>query len=198
MFNIFKREVISDGGLETSFCWSRSRARKSWSRSWALKVSVSLKAICRDHRDLKKSNLKKIIEIAFSKQQNDDQPKGFLVLQSWSTKSSIIYLNTLCRFPALRSCKGSWVTSIVMNRLPVQFYCVLCVLVKIWGLGLDLGFLRSRSRKGWSGSRRAWSRSWSWSRMVRSRSRSRTLRSRLHHWHHPTFNKMDVFIRSSM
>ncbi len=98
------------------------------------------------YSDLKK----KIIEIAFLKQQNNDPPRSFLVLQLWSTKSGIIYLNTLCRFPALRSCMGSLVTSIVMTRRPVQVYCVLCVLVKKWGLGLslDLGFLKSRSRRG--------------------------------------------------
>ncbi len=40
---------------------SWSQVRKSWSqsRSCALKVSVSLKAICQDHRDLKNYNLKR-------------------------------------------------------------------------------------------------------------------------------------------
>ncbi len=63
---ILRYVVSSDGGLktwsclETSFCWSRSRAWNSWSwsRSCALKVLVSLKAICQDHRDLKNSDLK--------------------------------------------------------------------------------------------------------------------------------------------
>ena len=48
-------------GLETSFnllVSVSSRAWKSWSRSWTHKVSVSLKAITRDHRDLKSSDLK--------------------------------------------------------------------------------------------------------------------------------------------
>ncbi len=51
--------------LETSFCWilvsSRSQAWKSWSRSCALKVLVSLEAICQDHQDLKRLWFKKWI-----------------------------------------------------------------------------------------------------------------------------------------
>ena len=91
---------------------------------------------------------------------------------------------------------GNLYSCFVMRRRPVQVYCVSCILVKIWCLGLCLGlrFLRSRSRsrKGWSWSRRAWSRSRSWSRMVRSRSwsRSRTLRPRLHHCYVAPLTKM--------
>ncbi len=140
-------------GLETSFYWSRSWAWKSSSRSrsCALKVVVSFKAICQDNRDQNNSDLKSN-EIVFSKQQNDDQPKNFLVLQLWLTKSGIIYLIT-CRFPALQSCKGSWVTSFVMSWCPrrpwstvscvFQLKCEVSVLVSdfeaetpslVWGL----------------------------------------------------------------
>ena len=164
-------EVSRPGLVSRPVWWSPSQAWKSWSRFRTLKVSVLLKATCQDHRDLKNSDIK-----------NNYWNSILKTAKWWSTKKfpcAVIVIDKVCHYlfeyimqvlctSELYGFLGIWVTSIVMNRRPVQVHCVLCVLDEIWGLGLglDLRLLRSRSL----------------SRMVRSR----ILRSRLHHWYWPT------------
>ncbi len=175
---------------------SRSRTWKSWSRSRScdLQVSVSLKAISRDHRYLKILRLKKLIILKMAKWGSKILIK--IKIKAEGSENHILWCVflfgwNLCLGYVSKICGYDCICARVPGVLPL-----LVDFSQIWGLGLglDLGFQRSRSRKGWSWSRKAWPRSWSRSRMVRSRS-SITLTVLNENWSNPNLIVQIIRVR---
>ena len=172
----FSRPAFAGLGLISGLEILVSVSPRSRCRSCALKVSVSLKAICWDHRDLKNSDLKNYHWNSILKTAKWWPTKKFpcaaiVIDKVWHYLFEHI-MQVPCTSELYEFLGNVWWWVDDQSRSTLSFV----FLVKIWGLrlGLDLGFLSSRSRKGWSWSRSAWSRSRSWSRMVRSWSWSRT------------------------